>query len=340
MHGARNFLSDEWKPRFLAPSYGRRVSSAPQSRITSKPSFASLRLEDRIIGLDKSSTAGNTPALTFDSGSVISEGTSDDGMSNTEPEKLEHPLLLPPVHRQEDLAKYRYPRVPVEPRYEREGTEDFQPLKHGPRIPPPFSRHIQDLQGHGLPGPSMQQETRDEEEEHPTLDSARSVSPPISTVPIGPTRPTPLNTMYLVPQAHKVAKGQITVLPSRSLLVDFREGERRNGRQGTEVLVINDCGVEVRSLARVSSCGSGLTLYQVKVYSAPHLSTPCCLVEPISTYSLNDLSPTYWKQYNDACHLVDQLKQRIPKVNPPILPEKSVNSSPSLSFTNRRRSVP
>ncbi|PSR71730.1 hypothetical protein PHLCEN_2v12378 [Hermanssonia centrifuga] len=116
-------------------------------------------------------------------------------MSDTEAGKLEHPLLLPPVHRQEDLVKYRYSGVPVAPEYEREGAEDFQPGKHGSRIPSPFSCHIQDPQEQGPPRSSTQQQTRDEEEEHPTLDSARSVSPPVSTVPVGPTRPTPLNTM-------------------------------------------------------------------------------------------------------------------------------------------------
>ena len=53
---------------------------------------------------------------------------------------------------------------------------------------------------------------------------------------------------------------------------------------------------------------------QIQVYSAPHLSTPCCLAEPESTYALGDLPEAYKKAYEDAKRLVNQLKQRIPKV--------------------------
>lgn len=62
---------------------------------------------------------------------------------------------------------------------------------------------------------------------------------------IGPPRPKPFNTSFLPPQTHKVARGQLVVLPSRTLLVDFREGERRQGRQGVEVLTISPNGEEV-----------------------------------------------------------------------------------------------
>src|SRR5262245_22991562 len=41
-------------------------------------------------------------------------------------------------------------------------------------------------------------------------------------------------------------------------------------------------------------CDEKLTRFQVKVYSAPHLSTPCCLVEPIAVYSTTELPPEYW----------------------------------------------
>ena len=58
-------------------------------------------------------------------------------------------------------------------------------------------------------------------------------------------RPMPFNTFFLPPQTHKVARGQLVVLPSRTLLVDFREGERRQGRQGVEVLTISPGGEEV-----------------------------------------------------------------------------------------------
>lgn len=53
---------------------------------------------------------------------------------------------------------------------------------------------------------------------------------------------------------------------------------------------------------------------QIRVYSAPHLSTPCCLAEPVATYALDGLPEAYRKAYEDAKRLVNQLKQRIPKV--------------------------
>lgn len=115
-------------------------------------------------------------------------------------------------------------------------------------------------------------------------------------IPVGTTRPSPLDTSLLAGQTHKTANGQIILLPSCSLLVDFREGERRRGQKGTEVLVISPCGT------------------RVKVYAAPHLSTPCCLAEPVSEYALDALPLHYWKQYNDANRLVGQIKQRTPKV--------------------------
>lgn len=65
-------------------------------------------------------------------------------------------------------------------------------------------------------------------------------------------RPEPFDTTFLPPQTHKVARGQLVVLPSRTLLVDFREGERRQGRQGVEVLTISPDGREVKINPRVT----------------------------------------------------------------------------------------
>ena len=62
-----------------------------------------------------------------------------------------------------------------------------------------------------------------------------------------------MNTFYLTPQTHKVSKGQITILPSMSLLVDFREGERRSGRKGVEVLCVSPEGRKVRSTLSVDT---------------------------------------------------------------------------------------
>ncbi|KAF8208882.1 hypothetical protein K438DRAFT_1961430 [Mycena galopus ATCC 62051] len=118
----------------------------------------------------------------------------------------------------------------------------------------------------------------------------------LPTIPVGTTRPRPFTTELLSAEIHKTVHGQITVLPSYSLLVDLREGERRRGQKGTEVLVINSQGTEI------------------EVYSAPHLSLPCCLAEPTKRYMIEDLPSTYWRQYNDAALLVERIKQRTPKL--------------------------
>ncbi|KAF9777547.1 hypothetical protein BJ322DRAFT_1015597 [Thelephora terrestris] len=109
-------------------------------------------------------------------------------------------------------------------------------------------------------------------------------------------RPRPFDTSLLPPQTHKIARGQIVVLPSRKLLVDFREGERRHGRQGIEVLTISPDGEEI------------------SVFSAPHLSSPCCLVEPFASYRLDALPKSYWKLYTAAGKLIEQIKQHIPRL--------------------------
>jgi hypothetical protein len=44
---------------------------------------------------------------------------------------------------------------------------------------------------------------------------------------------------------HKTVHGQVTILPSRSLLVDFREGERRRGKKGDQVFVADPDGAKV-----------------------------------------------------------------------------------------------
>ena len=72
---------------------------------------------------------------------------------------------------------------------------------------------------------------------------------------VGTPRPKPFDSAFLLPQTHKVARGQLVVLPSRALLVDFREGERRQGRQGVEVLTISPNGEEVWVFPYVLSHG-------------------------------------------------------------------------------------
>ena len=62
-----------------------------------------------------------------------------------------------------------------------------------------------------------------------------------------PSPREPLSATLLPPKTHKLAGGQLAVLPSRSVLVDFREGERRAGRKGDEVMVVSPNGDQVRT---------------------------------------------------------------------------------------------
>ncbi|KAK0504054.1 hypothetical protein EDD18DRAFT_485081 [Armillaria luteobubalina] len=136
----------------------------------------------------------------------------------------------------------------------------------------------------------------DEGSTRTTVRKPHKPSTGINPIPIGTTRPTAFTTSVLNQRSHKTVHGQVTILPSRSLLVDFREGERRRGRAGDEVLIISPEGTKI------------------KVFSAPHLSTPCCLAEPIAEFSIDQLPNKYWKQYNDAGQLIDRIKQRSPKL--------------------------
>lgn len=62
------------------------------------------------------------------------------------------------------------------------------------------------------------------------------------TLPIGTTRPVAFNTYLLGPATHKLVGGSINILPSLSVLVDFRESQRRNGFKGDYVLLIDSTG--------------------------------------------------------------------------------------------------
>lgn len=69
---------------------------------------------------------------------------------------------------------------------------------------------------------------------------------PVPNIPIGTTRPLPVDTRSLSPKVHKLAMGTITILNSRSLLVDFRQNLRRLGLKGDQVMVISGQGTSVR----------------------------------------------------------------------------------------------
>ncbi|KZV62449.1 hypothetical protein PENSPDRAFT_758680 [Peniophora sp. CONT] len=106
----------------------------------------------------------------------------------------------------------------------------------------------------------------------------------------------PWSTLQVPPKTHKTTSGQVVILPSHSTLVDFREGERRKGKKGDEVIVVS---------------ADGLT---IQVFSAPHLSTPCCLAEPTATYTLSALPVPYYKLYDLARKVIERIKKRIPKL--------------------------
>ncbi|CAL1713208.1 unnamed protein product [Somion occarium] len=248
-----------------APST-RRISSAPVSPALHNPVRKPL--------LSPFDSQSSTPSLMSDSSLV---GSNDlpvkacpSGYCELDVELSQHALL-----------DYPSARISSRSSAKRLGTR----LADSENIPPVVSNH--------RPTPPVVY-TQLYTEDIPRREDTNSQ--PISAVPIGTTRPVALNTLCLIPQTHKLAQGQITVLPSLALLVDFREGERRKGRKGVEVLVISPDGDKI------------------DVYSAPHLSTPCCLTEPIAVYSLDHLPVIYWKLYNDGCSVIQQIKSRIPKL--------------------------
>lgn len=122
----------------------------------------------------------------------------------------------------------------------------------------------------------------------------------------------PLSTSLLSPKTHKLAHGQLVILPSRSILVDFREGERKKGRNGDEVMVVSPIGDQVKSYL----CHRRTLLRKIKIFlfSAPHLSTPCCLVEPVATYWLNELPADWYRLYEQAKKVIEHIKRNVPKV--------------------------
>jgi hypothetical protein len=56
----------------------------------------------------------------------------------------------------------------------------------------------------------------------------------------------PWTTFQVPPKTHKTTSGQLIILPSHSTLIDFREGERRKGKKGDEVILVSVDGLTVR----------------------------------------------------------------------------------------------
>lgn len=282
----RDYLSDTWKPHedLDFASAARRVNSAPTiyPQVAPCSPFLALKREDYQITGSNSRTGSKicTPALTADDSftSTVSGGALADNISESDVDAINldsYPLLQNP--------KARRSLTPPDIKKALEG-QTVLPISIPPlpvKIPKASEIQVQGSQ----PSQAVPQ----------TEKLPMKLSVPYETDLTGQL--TPLTTDYLTPQTQKVLKGQVTVLPSKSLLVDLREGERRERRKGNEVLVISPDGTTI------------------KIHSAPHLSTPCCLVEPIAEYGLVSLPHEYVAQYSDASKVVNHMKQRIPKVS-------------------------
>ncbi|KAH9080478.1 hypothetical protein EDB83DRAFT_2513462 [Lactarius deliciosus] len=176
-----------------------------------------------------------------------------------------------------------------------------------PSLPPSTVSHLRsESLGHKSSWRPNSSDTRTQRLHVPDLDVGSSVNRlpsrdlPAAETPFFPSLSEPLgrdplSTSLLSPKTHKLAHGQLVILPSRSVLVDFREGERRKGRKGDEVMVVSPIGD------------------QILLYSAPHLSTPCCLAEPVATYSLNELPADWYTLYEQAKKVIEHIKRNVPK---------------------------
>ncbi|KAH9042073.1 hypothetical protein EDB85DRAFT_2139439 [Lactarius pseudohatsudake] len=59
--------------------------------------------------------------------------------------------------------------------------------------------------------------------------------------------------------------------------------------------------------------GKATKKIKILLYSAPHLSTPCCLAEPVATYSLNELPADWYRLYEQAKKVIEHIKRNVPK---------------------------
>jgi hypothetical protein len=98
----------------------------------------------------------------------------------------------------------------------------------------------------------------------------------------GESKREPLSTSLLPAKTHKLAGGQLAILPSRSVLVDFREGERRKGRKGDEVMVVSANGDQV-SLFPPALSRNLTQKYRRFIYSAPLTSVLLVALQNLSS---------------------------------------------------------
>ena len=247
-----------------------------------------------------------------------------------------HAELAPPSHPSRELAMgrenssetfggaaacYHLPRVVASVQHHRPVQPSLPPSLLPSAIPHIRSESL----GHKSSRRLNSSEARTQRLYAPDLDVISSVNRipsrdlPATETPLLPSLSDtsarePLSTSLLSPKTHKLAHGQLVILPSRSILVDFREGERKKGRKGDKVMVVSPIGDQVKS--HVRDRGTSLRKIKILLYSAPHLSTPCCLVEPIAIYSLNDMPADWYRLYEQAKKVIEHIKRNVPKVRP------------------------
>ncbi|KAF9267914.1 hypothetical protein L218DRAFT_955091 [Marasmius fiardii PR-910] len=274
-------------------------------------------------------------------------------------------VTIKPHQQQKRTASDSHPTVLARQRYEKPKRTSFNlaPLTEPPLHGGLLASRLRSLRS---PSPELIIPSEDDLKKHGssqeplTVHTESDKDSDTTVLPIGTSRPRAFNTTLLTaPRVHKTVNGQITILASRSVLVDFREGERRRGERGFEVFVVSPEGDEVgitysfyctpiwrrrhaKSAPKWCKTYSGPSrrpvasiqgrviqqiytrFVQVKLYDAPHLSTPCCLAEPKEEYKLAVLPRRYWKQYNDAGVLVGRIKQRTPRM---VLHEGNIQST-------------
>ncbi|KZT19518.1 kinase-like protein [Neolentinus lepideus HHB14362 ss-1] len=263
------------KPRFPQVQTGRRVFSAPEPRATT--SGISSSTTRPVQPRPQAVSLVSVPGLTEDTSSETSARSSLSGDNESD------------IRRNNNEVKGKRGKFillrPLNPTLA--GAASREPTTRRTSVP-----WLRD-KGSPLSAPFAETEPVLICQESPVL----RPSIPVAEIPVGLIRPPAFTTGHLQPQTHKLSCGQISVLAqTRSVLVDLRERERRKGRKGDKVLVIHADG------------------HKIEVYDAPHLSTPCCLVEPAATYTLDNLPQEYWKQYGDAGSVLRQIKQRTPKL--------------------------
>lgn len=235
----RNILRDELsQPVASEVKFPRRVVSVPSS--TRARAVGSAGHQDR-APLFKMQSVPPTPALTADSGSIHS-GTAyalgdcaRSGVDKRDSVLVRHPLLSLAGGFDSDSGglylRDRLPSTQTQTRVDSIASAALPPKAHA-------MAGVPQKQINAVAGRRPFQEVGNKR-------CQRSPSPPVSAVVVGSARPRIFSTANLGAKTHKVTQGQVVVLPSKSLLIDFREGERRKGRKGAEVLLISSEGQTV-----------------------------------------------------------------------------------------------